>query len=61
MPYLKDLKSKHLIYMHLYIYISFVRVYVTELLLNGWTNLDEIFYVRSCGFENGLDLQFGII
>ena len=46
---------------YLYIYISSVRVYVTELLQNGWTDCDEIFCVCSGGFENGLDLQFGII
>ena len=46
---------------YLYKYISFVRVYVTELLLNGWTNFDETFCVCSGGFENGFDLQFGII
>ena len=46
---------------YLYIYISSVRVYVTELLLNGWTDFDEIFCGCSGGFENGLDLQFGII
>ena len=49
------------VYIYLYIYISFVCVYVTELLLNGWTDFDEIFCVRSSGFENGLDLQFDII
>lgn len=42
---------------YLYIYISSVRVYVTELLLNGWTDLNEIFCVPSEGFENGLDSQ----
>ena len=46
---------------YIYIYISFVRVYVTELLLNGWTDFYEIFCMCSGGFENGLDLQFGII
>ena len=43
------------------IYIHFsVRMYVTELLLNGLTDIDE-FFVSSGGFENGLDLQFGPI
>ena len=42
-----------------YIYISFVRVYATELFLNGWTDFDEIFCVCSGGFKNGLDLHFG--
>ncbi|GFV27727.1 hypothetical protein TNCV_4169491 [Trichonephila clavipes] len=36
-------------------------VYVTELLLNGWTDLDDIFSVGSSGFENDLDSQFGLI
>ena len=40
---------------YLYIYNSSVRVYVTELLLNGWTDFDEIFWVCSKEFENGLD------
>ena len=44
---------------YLYIYISFVRVYVTE--LNGWTDFDEIFCVCLGGFENGLDVRFGPI
>ncbi|GFU61215.1 hypothetical protein TNCV_1071601 [Trichonephila clavipes] len=34
------------------------RVYVTELLLNGWIDFDENFCVGSSEFENGLDLQF---
>ena len=46
---------------NLYIYISFVRVYVIELLPNGWVDFDEIFCVCSVGFKNGLDLQFGPI
>uniref|UniRef100_A0A2H1VNP9 SFRICE_028036 n=1 Tax=Spodoptera frugiperda TaxID=7108 RepID=A0A2H1VNP9_SPOFR len=33
-------------------------VYVTELLLNDWTDFDEIFGVCSRGSENGLDSQF---
>uniref|UniRef100_A0A2H1WSG0 SFRICE_025803 n=1 Tax=Spodoptera frugiperda TaxID=7108 RepID=A0A2H1WSG0_SPOFR len=33
-------------------------VYVTELLLNDWTDFDEICCVCPRGFENGLDLQF---
>uniref|UniRef100_A0A2H1VXS0 SFRICE_024386 n=1 Tax=Spodoptera frugiperda TaxID=7108 RepID=A0A2H1VXS0_SPOFR len=33
-------------------------VYVTELLLNNWTDFDEIFCVCSTGSENGLDSQF---
>uniref|UniRef100_A0A2H1VI85 SFRICE_033535 n=1 Tax=Spodoptera frugiperda TaxID=7108 RepID=A0A2H1VI85_SPOFR len=33
-------------------------VYVTELLLNDWTDFDEIFCVCSRGSENGLDSQF---
>ena len=44
----------------IYIFFS-VHVYVTELLLNGLTDIDEIFCVSSGGFENGLDLQFGPI
>ena len=36
-----------------------MRVYVTELLLDGWTDFDEIFCVSSRGFEDGLDSQFG--
>ena len=43
---------------NLYIYNSSVRVFVTELLLNGWTDFDEIFCVCSRGSENGLDSQF---
>ncbi|TLO55361.1 hypothetical protein FEG31_19215 [Acinetobacter baumannii] len=42
---------------HYTIYISSVRVFVTQLLLNGWTDFNEIFCVPSSGFENGLDLQ----
>ena len=42
-----------------YIYVSCVRVYVTELLPDGWTVFDEIFCVRLGGFEDGLDSQFG--
>ncbi|GFV58344.1 hypothetical protein TNCV_1806171 [Trichonephila clavipes] len=38
-----------------------MRGYVTELLLNGWTNLDDIFCGGSSGFENDLDSQFGPI
>ena len=41
-----------------FIYNSSVSVYVTELLLNGWTDFDEIFCVCSRGSENGLDSQF---
>uniref|UniRef100_A0A2H1W757 SFRICE_032948 n=1 Tax=Spodoptera frugiperda TaxID=7108 RepID=A0A2H1W757_SPOFR len=33
-------------------------VYVTELLLNDWTDFDEIFCVFSRGSENGLDSEF---
>ena len=44
---------------NLYIYISCVRVCVTELLLDVWTDFDEIFCVSSRGFEDGLDSQFG--
>ncbi|GFT55089.1 hypothetical protein TNCV_2325841 [Trichonephila clavipes] len=36
-------------------------VYVTKLLLNGWTDLDDIFCVGSSGIENGLDSKFGPI
>ena len=43
------------------IYISSVRVYVTELLLNDLTDFIEFFCVSSGGFKNGLDLQFGPI
>uniref|UniRef100_A0A2H1VBY2 SFRICE_029960 n=1 Tax=Spodoptera frugiperda TaxID=7108 RepID=A0A2H1VBY2_SPOFR len=43
---------------YLYIYNSSVSVYVTELLLNDWTDFDEIFCVCSRGSENGLDSQF---
>uniref|UniRef100_A0A2H1V5X8 SFRICE_014827 n=1 Tax=Spodoptera frugiperda TaxID=7108 RepID=A0A2H1V5X8_SPOFR len=32
--------------------------YVTELLLNDWTDFDEIFCVCSRRSENGLDSQF---
>ncbi|GFU93655.1 RNA-directed DNA polymerase from mobile element jockey [Trichonephila clavipes] len=39
---------------------SSVRVYVTKLLLNGWTDFDETFCVGLSGFENGLDSQFDI-
>ena len=45
----------------IFIYISSVRVYVTELLLNVFTDFDEMFFVSSSGFENGLCLQFGAI
>ena len=38
-----------------YVYISSVRVYVTELLLNGWTDFNDFFFKSSGGFENGLD------
>uniref|UniRef100_A0A2H1W3S0 SFRICE_021100 n=1 Tax=Spodoptera frugiperda TaxID=7108 RepID=A0A2H1W3S0_SPOFR len=34
------------------------RVYVTELLLNDWTDFDENFYVCSRGSEIGLNSQF---
>lgn len=37
-----------------------VLVYVTELLLNDWTDFNEI-CVALGGFENGLPLQFGPI
>uniref|UniRef100_A0A2H1WBI2 SFRICE_037927 n=1 Tax=Spodoptera frugiperda TaxID=7108 RepID=A0A2H1WBI2_SPOFR len=40
------------------LYNSSVRVYVTELLLNDWTDFDEILCVCSRGSENGLDSQF---
>ena len=36
-----------------------MRVYVTELLQDGWTDFNEIFCVSSRGFEDGLDSQFG--
>ena len=49
------------IYLFIYIKISSVCVYVTELLLNGLIDIDEMFYVFSGGLENGLDLQFGPI
>ena len=42
------------IYIYIYIYISSVRVFVNKLLLNGYTDLDEIF-VSSGRFHNGLD------
>ena len=48
-------------YMYIYIHISSVRVYVTELLLNGWADFHEICCVSSGGFKNDLDLQFGLI
>uniref|UniRef100_A0A2H1VIG0 SFRICE_013203 n=1 Tax=Spodoptera frugiperda TaxID=7108 RepID=A0A2H1VIG0_SPOFR len=38
--------------------LTFQIVYVTELLLNDWTDFDEIFCVCSRGSENGLDSQF---
>ena len=34
---------------------------IYELLINGWTDFDEIFCVCSSEFENCLDLQFCII
>ena len=42
----------------IYIYISYVRVYAHVLLLNGWTDFDEIFCVWLRWIENGLDSQF---
>lgn len=38
--------------------MSSVRVYVTEILLYGWIDGDEIFCMCSRRSENGLDLQF---
>ena len=43
---------------NLYIYIPYVRLYACVLLLNGWTDFDEIFYMSLRWFENGLDSQF---
>jgi hypothetical protein len=45
------------IIIHLYIYNSSVRVYVTELLLSDWTDFDEIFCVCFSGSLDGLDSQ----
>lgn len=39
-----------------YLYNSFVRLYVTELLLIGWTDFDEIFCLRLSGSLDSLDL-----
>ena len=69
MNYVREISCNFIKYMlihvllknYLYIYISFVRVYVIELLLSDWTDFDEIFCMCSGGFENGLDLQFGKI
>lgn len=44
-------------FIYLYIYISCVRVYVTELLLDGWTDFDEILCVCLSGSLDGLDSQ----
>ena len=43
------------------IYNSTARVFVTELLLNGWTDLNKFFCMRFGGGLDGLDLQFGPI
>ncbi|GFW94772.1 neuronal acetylcholine receptor subunit alpha-7 [Trichonephila clavipes] len=40
---------------------SSVRVYVTKLLLNRWTDFDEIFCVCSSVLKNSLDSQFSLI
>ena len=41
----------------IYVYKSSVRVFVIELLLNSWSDSDQIFCVYSRGLENGLDSQ----
>ena len=50
---------KCVLYIYIYmLYISYVRVYAHVLLLNGLTDIDEIFYVCLRWFENGLDSEF---
>lgn len=34
-----------------------MNVFVTEILLNGWTDFNEILFAFLGGFENGLNLQ----
>lgn len=36
-----------------------MRLFITELLPNNWSDCDEIFCRYSGGFENGLGSQFG--
>lgn len=45
---------------HLYLYILdfSVRVYLFELILNGWTDFYEIFCLCFSGNPDGLDLQY---
>lgn len=44
-------------FIFIYTYICSVRVFVTELLLNGWTDFNDIFRVPAGEYEKGLDSQ----
>ena len=45
----------HPITLYVNTYISSVHVFVNKLLLNGYTDFNEFFWVSSGGFLNGLD------
>lgn len=47
--------NKYFHFSNLYTHKAFVRVLVIQPLLKGWIDFDEIFGVRSSGFENGLE------
>lgn len=46
---------------HLNLYNFYVRLYVIELLLNSWTDFDEMYCVCSSEFGNGLDSEWDLV